>query len=101
MHVWQEANRKYFKFLNCWVDNDTFLPLVQKTWEMEIAGHPMWIFYQKLKVSSKALSKWSSEQYGEFFQKPKKFEQKVKEAEEKWMTSNNPADRATLHEIQA
>ncbi|XP_070004598.1 uncharacterized protein [Nicotiana sylvestris] len=79
VNVRQEANQKYFKFLKCWVDNDTFLPLVQRTWEKEIDGHPMWIFHQKLKATSK----------------------KVKEAEEKWLAPNDPTDIATLHEIQA
>ncbi|XP_009761012.1 uncharacterized protein [Nicotiana sylvestris] len=86
------------------VAGSDYLPLfmeMHKTWEMEIAGHPIWIFNQKLKATSKELSKWSREQYGGIFQKPKEFEQKVKEVEEKWLTSNKLADKETLHEIQA
>lgn len=32
MHVRQEIGKRYFKFLNCWVENQTFKPLVQQIW---------------------------------------------------------------------
>ncbi|XP_070036672.1 uncharacterized protein [Nicotiana tomentosiformis] len=101
LHVRQEHNQKYFKFLNCWTENESFKPLVHQVWSTHIAGSAMWIFHQKLKTTSRALSVWSREQYGDIFQLPKEFEQKVREAEEKWLSTNDPSDRAALHEIQA
>ncbi|XP_019260254.1 PREDICTED: uncharacterized protein LOC109238270 [Nicotiana attenuata] len=63
MHVRQDNAKKYFRFLNYWVKNGSFMPLVQE--------------------------------------KPKEFEQKVKLAEEKWATTNDPTNRMILHEVQA
>ncbi|XP_016494260.2 uncharacterized protein LOC107813500 [Nicotiana tabacum] len=68
---------------------------------LELHMSAMWKFHQKLKTTSRALSVWSREQYGDIFQLPKEFKQKVGEAEEKWLSTNDPSDRASLHEIQA
>nr|XP_016513972.1 PREDICTED: uncharacterized protein LOC107830829 [Nicotiana tabacum] len=83
MHVRQETTRRYFKFLNYWFENDTCMPLILRVWSMNVNGRAMWIFHQKLKAVTKALSLWSKEQYGDIFQNPEEFEQKVKESEEK------------------
>ncbi|OIT01307.1 hypothetical protein A4A49_02540 [Nicotiana attenuata] len=83
------------------VMNESSMPLVQEVWNGPINGSVMWIFHQKLKALSSALSKWFRQQYGDIFQKPKEFEQKVKEAKEKWATSNDPGDRWNLHDLQA
>ncbi|XP_070045615.1 uncharacterized protein [Nicotiana tomentosiformis] len=101
MHMRQETGRRYFKFLNCLVENDTFMPLIHRDWNMNVNGSEMWIFHQKLKSITKALSLWSREQCGDIFQNPKEFEQKVKEAEEKWINTINPVDRINLQEIHA
>lgn len=61
----------------------------------------MQVFHQKLKALYSALIKCSRQQYGDIFQKPKESEQKVKFAEEKWATTNDPTDRMTLHELQS
>nr|XP_009595999.1 uncharacterized protein LOC104091923 [Nicotiana tomentosiformis] len=99
INVRQDSIKKYFRFLNCWVKNKSFMPLVQEVWNGPINGSAMWIFHQKLKALSSALSKWSRQKYGDIFQKPKEFEQKVKEAEEIWATSNDPGDRQNLHDL--
>ncbi|XP_070050393.1 uncharacterized protein [Nicotiana tomentosiformis] len=101
LHVRQEHNLKYFKFLNFTTENELFKPLVHQIWSTHSAGSAMWIFHQKLKTTSRALSVCSREQYGDIFQLPKVFEQKVREAEEKWLSTNDPSDRADLHAIQA
>lgn len=101
MHVRQETGKRYFKFPNCLVENDTFMPLIHRVWNMNVNGSAIRIYHQKLKVVTKALSLWSKEQYGGIFQKPKEFEQKVKEAEEKWINTNNPIDRINIQELQA
>ncbi|OIT18976.1 hypothetical protein A4A49_42874 [Nicotiana attenuata] len=81
LHTRQDNGKKYFKFLNCWVDNQSFLPLVSEIWNREVRGNPMWVFHPKLKALSHALSLWSRKQYGDIFQKTKEYEQKVKDAE--------------------
>ena len=40
---------KYFRFLNCWVDNPKFMQTVKTYWEKEVAGIGMWRFHQKMK----------------------------------------------------
>ncbi|XP_019224556.1 PREDICTED: uncharacterized protein LOC109206213 [Nicotiana attenuata] len=82
--------------------SDHSLLLVElHVWSTHIASSAMWIFHQKLKTTFRALSFRSREQYGGIFQLPKEFEQKVKEVEEKWLVTNDPSDRAALHDIQA
>ncbi|XP_016477581.2 uncharacterized protein LOC107799029 [Nicotiana tabacum] len=101
MHVRQDNTKKYFRILNCWVKNESFMPLVLEVWSMQVTGSPMWVFHQKHKALSSALSKWSRQQYGDIFQKSKEYEQKVKLAEEKWATTNDLTNRITLPELQA
>ncbi|XP_019241989.1 PREDICTED: uncharacterized protein LOC109222035, partial [Nicotiana attenuata] len=36
LHTRQDNGKKYFKFLNCWVDNQSFLPLVSEIWNREV-----------------------------------------------------------------
>ncbi|XP_070032176.1 uncharacterized protein [Nicotiana tomentosiformis] len=60
MNVRQDTSKRYFKFLNCGFENENFLPLVQEVWNKEVNGNAMWIFYQRRKALSNALSKWSS-----------------------------------------
>ncbi|XP_019251233.1 PREDICTED: uncharacterized protein LOC109230164 [Nicotiana attenuata] len=40
-------------------------------------------------------------EYGDIFQKPKEFEQKVKDVEMIWTHTNNDTDRATINELKA
>ena len=48
---------KYFRFLNCWVDNPQFMETVKTYWEKEVAGTGMWRFHQKIKRLSNSLSR--------------------------------------------
>ncbi|XP_070045641.1 uncharacterized protein [Nicotiana tomentosiformis] len=84
--------KRYFKFLNCSVESEKCLPLVEEVWNREVTGNLVWVFHQKLKSLSKALSIWSRQKYGDIFQKAKLFEQQVKDAEEAW------AQRGTIRE---
>lgn len=101
LHTRQDSGKKYFKFLNCWVDNQSFLPLVLEIWNKEVKRNVMWVFHQKLKALSHALSLWSRQQYCDIFQKVKEYEQKVKDAEMIWAQTSNDADRVTLNELKA
>ncbi|XP_019251079.1 PREDICTED: uncharacterized protein LOC109229996 [Nicotiana attenuata] len=67
----------------------------------DVRGNAMWVFHQKRKALSHALSLWSRQQYGDIFRKAKEFEQKVKDAKMIWAQTNNDTDRATLNELKA
>ncbi|XP_075077055.1 uncharacterized protein LOC142163808 [Nicotiana tabacum] len=101
MNVRQDTSKNYFKFLNCWVENEGFIPLVQEIWNQEVGGNAMWIFHQKLKAVSNALSKWSRQEYGDIFQKANKYEEKMKQVEKTWAQTNDADDRMNFHEVTA
>ncbi|XP_009622344.2 uncharacterized protein [Nicotiana tomentosiformis] len=74
IHGQYDQAKKYFRFLDNWTENDSFLSLVQNVWNKRVEGNAMWVFHQKLKALSQALRKWSRIQYGNIFQKPKEYE---------------------------
>ncbi|XP_055802575.1 uncharacterized protein LOC129871641 [Solanum dulcamara] len=92
---------KYFKFLNCWVENDNFLATVKVCWERLVDGNPMRTFYQKLKIVSNTLSNWSRNQYGDIFASVKQYEEQVRQAEEDIINDNSEENRAKLNQINA
>lgn len=67
MVVRQENTMKYFKFLNCWVDNQSFMETVKACWNTEITGDPMWIFHEKIKRLASTLSSCSKQEYGDIY----------------------------------
>ncbi|XP_019226274.1 PREDICTED: uncharacterized protein LOC109207745 [Nicotiana attenuata] len=101
MNVRPDTTKKYFKFLNCWTQNATFLPLVQQIWESPVLGNAMRVFHLKIKALCSAMSKWSRQEYGDIFKQTKEYEGKMKRAEEAWIQSNKEEDRAALNEINA
>ncbi|KAK4707382.1 hypothetical protein R3W88_033071 [Solanum pinnatisectum] len=92
---------KYFKFLNCWADHPNFLETAQACWEMEIEGHSMWKFHQKLKILAGTLSAWSKREFGDTFMQSREYEDKVKIAEEALIQNNIEGNRTALHELNA
>ena len=40
---------KYFKFLNCWTENESFLTTVENCWKREVIGNPMWRLHTKIR----------------------------------------------------
>ncbi|OIT40396.1 hypothetical protein A4A49_07963, partial [Nicotiana attenuata] len=101
MHVRPDNATRYFKFLNRWTENQSFLPLVQQVCKMQVCGNPMWIFHQKIKGLCSALSKWSRQEYGDIFHKAKEFEEKARKVGEIWAQSNREEDREIAHELNA
>ncbi|KAK6780088.1 hypothetical protein RDI58_022272 [Solanum bulbocastanum] len=96
-----EEHIKYFKFLNCWVEQPSFTETVERCWNRPVEGNPMWSFHQKLKRLSCTLSVWSKQQFGDIYAKVKEYEEKVRILEEKLIQNNTEEDRATLHGINA
>ncbi|OIT37596.1 hypothetical protein A4A49_19132 [Nicotiana attenuata] len=77
LHIRQDNGKKYFKFLNCWVDNKGFLPLVSEVWNRQVRAHAMCVFHQKLKILSHAMSQWSRQEYGDIFKRPKSLSKRL------------------------
>lgn len=96
----QEAVIRYFKFLNCWVDNPNFLDAVKVCWSRPIEGNPMWRFHMKLKRVSNTLSKWSKNEFGDIFATVKEFEEKVRMAEDDILNDNTGENRTKLNCVQ-
>ncbi|KAK4706685.1 hypothetical protein R3W88_033751 [Solanum pinnatisectum] len=86
-----ESHIKYFKFLHCWVDNDSFMETVQKCWDREVTGKPMWQLHQKMKRLTSTLSNWSKREYGDIYAKVKEFEEVIRKAEKELLTNNTEA----------
>ena len=59
---------KYFRFLNCWVDNPHFMETVKTYWEKEVAGTGMLRFHQQMKRLSNTFTGWSKNVFGDIFQ---------------------------------
>ncbi|XP_075102346.1 uncharacterized protein LOC142177465 [Nicotiana tabacum] len=49
---------KYFKFLDFWTEQPSFMNLVEDVWNSNISGNALWILQQKLKKLSKRLTQW-------------------------------------------
>ncbi|XP_070022131.1 uncharacterized protein [Nicotiana sylvestris] len=49
---------KYFKFLDFWTEQPSFMNLVEDVWNSNISRNALWILQQKLKKLSKRLTQW-------------------------------------------
>ncbi|KAH0646562.1 hypothetical protein KY284_034446 [Solanum tuberosum] len=92
---------KYFRFLNCWVEQPSFENTVSACWNRPIEGNPMWIFHQKMKRLASTLSAWSKMQFGDIYAKVRDFEKRVKVAEDNLLQHNTEKHREKLHSINA
>ncbi|XP_055800325.1 uncharacterized protein LOC129869710 [Solanum dulcamara] len=97
----QNNATKYFKFLHCWVDNDSFLDVVKMCWGKPAAGNPMRRFQEKMKRVRSTLSRWSRQEYGDIFSSITDFETKVREAEDAIISDNSEDNRTKLNLINA
>ena len=84
---------KYFKFLNSWIDNPSFMDTVKNCWDVKVNGNPFWQLHQKLKRLTKTLRAWSKNEYGDIFAKVKEFEESIKKAEEELLIHINDTFR--------
>ncbi|WMV45630.1 hypothetical protein MTR67_039015 [Solanum verrucosum] len=60
---------KYFRFLNFWVEQPSFIETVSACWNRPVEGNPMWTFHQKIKRLASTLSAWSKIQFGDIYSK--------------------------------
>ncbi|KAF5192449.1 Dnase i-like superfamily protein, partial [Thalictrum thalictroides] len=58
---WNEHIKRHgsFKFFNHWVDNPSFLPLVEEVWNTRQIGNPMMRLTSKLRLLKSRLKTWS------------------------------------------
>ncbi|XP_049348974.1 uncharacterized protein LOC125813528 [Solanum verrucosum] len=92
---------KYFRFLNFWVEQPSFIETVNACWNRPVEGNPMWTFHQKIKRLASTLRAWSKMQFGDIYVKVKEFEERVKVAEDNLLQSNTEKHREELHGINA
>ncbi|WMV13660.1 hypothetical protein MTR67_007045, partial [Solanum verrucosum] len=102
MNTRAENHIKYFKFLNFWADQPSFLTAITDCWNRKIKGNPMWIFHQRMKrVAASTLSTWSKMQFGDIYATVRDYEERVKVAEEKLIHDHTEENRIALHGINA
>lgn len=59
------VTKKYFRFHNFWVEHETFWEVVRRNWSGNFGPDPIFHVHNNLKKVNKALSKWSSDIYGD------------------------------------
>ncbi|XP_070041197.1 uncharacterized protein [Nicotiana tomentosiformis] len=64
----QHAGIKYFRFLDFWTDQPTFMQFVEEAWNTQVTRNSMWILQQKIKILSRKLTQWSREVVGNVFE---------------------------------
>ncbi|XP_019263812.1 PREDICTED: uncharacterized protein LOC109241529 [Nicotiana attenuata] len=69
--------KKSFRFLNFWVEHETFKEVVKDNWKADFSANPFVLFNHKLKKIKKALSVWSRGTFGDIFQKIASLEEVV------------------------
>ncbi|XP_019259967.1 PREDICTED: uncharacterized protein LOC109237999 [Nicotiana attenuata] len=69
--------KKPFRFLNFWVEHQSFKDVVKENWQADFCASPFVLFNYKLKKLKKALSVWSRATYGDIFQKIASLEEVV------------------------
>ncbi|KAG5580308.1 hypothetical protein H5410_050935 [Solanum commersonii] len=92
--IQDEQHIKYFKFLHCWTESDTFMNTVEECWSRTVQGNPMWRLHQKMKRLATTPSAWSRKEFGDIFSIVEEYEEQVREAEEKIITNNSEDNRA-------
>ncbi|KAG5585976.1 hypothetical protein H5410_046410 [Solanum commersonii] len=92
---------RYFRFLNCWADQTSFLDNVKGCWNRFVERDPLWIFHQKMKRVAATLISSSRMQFGDIYAKVKDYEERVKQVEENLIQQNSEENRTTLHGLNA
>lgn len=92
---------RYFKFFNCWTNQQSFLETVSNYLNRPTEGNPIWIFHQKIKRLYTTLSSQPKVEFGDIYAKVKEFGEKTRQAKENLINSDLENERTTLHVINA
>ncbi|XP_059285202.1 uncharacterized protein LOC132038567 [Lycium ferocissimum] len=88
---------KPFKFLNFWVQHESFHKVIKQHWCIDFEGNPFTKFHHKLKKVNNALRNWSKNTYGNIFQQIASLEEVIKVHEEQFESSPIVQNRERLH----
>ncbi|KAH0698618.1 hypothetical protein KY284_012833 [Solanum tuberosum] len=92
---------KYFKFLNFWTEHPDFLHTLHNSWDVHINSNPLYILQQKIKNTTKTLSAWSRNTFGDTYEERKRLEALIRELEDTCLTNNTPENRCELSKCKA
>ncbi|XP_060195138.1 uncharacterized protein LOC132624361 [Lycium barbarum] len=93
--------KKPFRFLNFWIEQESFLETVKVNWEEQYRYDPFFNFHNKMKKVSRALTKWSKETFGDIFKQVATLEEIVKVHETAFEENPSQENRARLQSVQA
>ncbi|XP_060200867.1 uncharacterized protein LOC132629156 [Lycium barbarum] len=92
---------KPFRFLNFWVQHETFKEVVAQNWITHFVDSPFMAFKQKLKNLKGALARWSKETYGDIFKQLAIREEVVRIKDALFEEEPNIINRIVLQKAQA
>ncbi|XP_060184825.1 uncharacterized protein LOC132614395 [Lycium barbarum] len=93
--------RKSFRFLNFWVEHESFLDVIKENWVESYGSDPFFNFHNKLKKVGRALSKWSRDTYGDIFKQIATLEEVVQVHEQEFEQNPTGLNRERLQRVQA
>ncbi|XP_060182213.1 uncharacterized protein LOC132611869 [Lycium barbarum] len=93
--------RKSFRFLNFWVEHESFLDVIKENWVESYGSDPFFNFHNKLKKVGRALSKWSRDTYGDIFKQIATLEEVVQVHEQEFEQNPTGLNRERLQMVQA
>lgn len=97
----QHAGIKYFRFLNFWTDQPTFMQFIEEAWNTQVTRNSMWILQQKIKILSRKLTQWSREVVGNVFEQVNHWEDRMKTLEGLDLARNDELSWEELNRGQA
>lgn len=90
-----------FKFLNFWVEEETFKEVVKQNWTTDFERDPFSLFHHKLKRVKKALALWSKSTFENIFQEIIILEEVIKVQEIQFERDLTGANKEVLHKSQS
>ncbi|XP_060183360.1 uncharacterized protein LOC132613364 [Lycium barbarum] len=91
--------KKPFRFLNFWIEQESFLETVKVNWEEQYCYDPFFNFHNKMKKVSRALTKWSKETFGDIFKQVATLEEIVKVHEAVFEENPSQENRTRLQNV--
>lgn len=97
----QTKRHRYFKFLNFWTTEDSFMDVVRINWNQHVAGNPLWKLQQKLKRVGRRLSQWSREEIGDVYDQVEVWEAKMQHLEDEDLIARSENSRNEVNKGHA